>query len=131
MNVGAGYSMLFQYYKWCILILVWVLCSGGLLNIYDNFHAIHPKCTKSNLDEDAADSNECIDLFATKSSIVNKMNLLHIIYQGYGSNVGTVFVIILVFQMLRKVQRDVSHTMDAREASPEDWTIMVEGFPKI
>jgi len=46
-------------------------------------------------------------------------------------NVGTVFLVIVILQMYRKVQRDTAVLMDEKETTVTDFSIMVSGFPKI
>ena len=44
-NIGPGYSMYFQYVKWCSIILIGVLFNEGIFNMYDNYNAKNPFCT--------------------------------------------------------------------------------------
>ena len=45
-----------------------------------------------------------------------------------GLNVGTLFVILLLFQIFRKVQRDFSIKCDDRTISAGDFTVLIKGF---
>ena len=48
-------------------------------------------------------SLDCVNLLSTRSSVFNKMNQTISVYIGEGLNVGTVFVVVLLFQIFRKV----------------------------
>jgi hypothetical protein len=51
-------------------------------------------------------------------------------YQELGMNVGTVFLVIVILQIIRKTQRIAALEIDNAETTPQDYALKMSGFPK-
>ena len=58
-EIGAGYSMYFQFIKYCCGILMVIMLTSGFLNLYDNLETPNPFCKDYAASNHTADEHDC------------------------------------------------------------------------
>jgi hypothetical protein len=124
--ISPGYPMYFQFIRFCILMGLCIIVFSSAFNIYDNNQGDGCPLTPTVNQTEPACSNS----FYTDASLANQANnTTHVKLQSL-INLGTIIILIVVLQFLRKIQRKTAVECDERDLTSSDFTVRVYNFPK-
>ncbi|EGR30205.1 hypothetical protein IMG5_137940 [Ichthyophthirius multifiliis] len=125
--LGSGFPLFFTYIKFCLMFLIILFGVSGIFNTVTN-GTIGQYCEQQKLkvDQDQCDSNNWI----TKYSLGNKRNENQLMDIQSALNLFSIFIIIILLQYFRYVQRKTDVECDVADISVNDYTIMINNIPK-
>jgi len=121
--LGSGFPLFYNFLKYCMFILLVLLLSNGVYNLYTNYNGDF--CTENgDKEEDGCKLN-----WMSKLSLPNKMNNPSAMQIQQDLNLVSCFLIIVILLLFRRSQRRINAEIDELQNSPSDYTIMVRGIP--
>jgi len=129
--LSPGYPMFFQFVKFCMVVLAAMMLTGGIHNAYTFYYG--ESCTDRDdqyITTSSKDSKVCTYNFANLFSIANRLNDRHEIEMADVYSFFTITTLLLVLQIIRKIQKTTALTSDERQITASDYTARVQQIPQ-
>ncbi|CAD8136214.1 unnamed protein product [Paramecium pentaurelia] len=128
--LGSGFTLFYNYLKYCILILFITLLTKQLYNLYTNYQGNYCSQTKrEKLEGHIVELPFCSDSWFLKLSLANKLDNRQALEHVQILNFINIFIVMGVLLYFRKSQRQIDTDIDEELLTPADYTVCVKNIP--
>ncbi|CAD8048026.1 unnamed protein product [Paramecium sonneborni] len=128
--LGSGFTLFYNYLRYCILILFITLLTKQLYNLYTNYQGSYCSHTKrEKIEGHIAEIPFCSDSWFLKLSLANKLDNRQAMEHVQILNFLNLFIVMGVLLYFRKSQRQIDTNIDEELLTPADYTVCVKNIP--
>ncbi|CAD8055184.1 unnamed protein product [Paramecium primaurelia] len=128
--LGSGFTLFYNYLRYCIIILFIQLLVKQLHNLYTNFNGSYCSHIKrEKMEGHIIEEPYCPDSIFLRLSLANKLDNREALEMMQVLNFISIFIIMFVLIYFRKSQRQIDTTIDEEQLTPADYTICVKNIP--
>ncbi|CAD8147563.1 unnamed protein product [Paramecium octaurelia] len=128
--LGSGFTLFYNYLKYCIIILFIQLIVKQIHNLYTNYEGTYCSHIKrEKMEGHIIEEPYCPDSIFLRLSLANKLDNREALETMQVLNFISIFIIMFVLIYFRKSQRQIDTTIDEEQLTPADYTICVKNIP--
>ncbi|CAK64341.1 unnamed protein product (macronuclear) [Paramecium tetraurelia] len=128
--LGSGFTLFYNYLKYCIIILFITLVTKQIYNLYTSYegsYCSHVK--KEKIEGHVVELPNCSESLFLRLSLANKLDNREALEHVQILNFINLFIVMLVLIYFRKSQRQIDTTIDEELLTPADYTVCVKNIP--